>query len=142
VARWREQARVDYLEWTKPAPNPARFSSPKSSPGCAIGFRRMRSSQRRGQFRRLDFALLSLSGAAHAGRAQQRFDGYGVPRASRRKVAHPERVVVSINGDGDFLMNGQELATAVRTNCRSFSSSQQRHVRHDRFLNSNAPAAF
>ena len=40
--------------------------------------------------------------------------GYGVPAGVAAKVAHPERVVVSINGDGDFLMNGQELATAVQ----------------------------
>ena len=26
---------------------------------------------------------------------------------------YPDRRVVSINGDGDFLMNGQEFATAV-----------------------------
>jgi len=40
--------------------------------------------------------------------------GYGVPAGIAAKLAHPERVVVSINGDGDFLMNGQELATAVQ----------------------------
>ena len=40
--------------------------------------------------------------------------GYGVPAGVAAKVAHPERMVVSINGDGDFLMNGQELATAVQ----------------------------
>src|SRR5258708_12424344 len=40
--------------------------------------------------------------------------GYGVPAGVAAKVAHPERVVVSINGDGDFLMNGQEIATAVQ----------------------------
>jgi acetolactate synthase-1/2/3 large subunit len=27
---------------------------------------------------------------------------------------HPDRVVLSVNGDGCFLMNGQELATAMR----------------------------
>src|ERR1700759_5843119 len=30
------------------------------------------------------------------------------------KAIHPERPVVAINGDGDFLMNGQELATAAQ----------------------------
>jgi acetolactate synthase-1/2/3 large subunit len=30
------------------------------------------------------------------------------------KRLHPERRVISINGDGDFLMNGQEFATAVQ----------------------------
>ncbi|MFF8800099.1 MULTISPECIES: thiamine pyrophosphate-binding protein [unclassified Methylobacterium] len=40
--------------------------------------------------------------------------GYGVPAAVAMKRLHPERIVVSINGDGDFLMNGQEFATAVQ----------------------------
>jgi acetolactate synthase-1/2/3 large subunit len=39
--------------------------------------------------------------------------GYAVPAAIAAKFAHPGRVVVSWNGDGCFLMNGQELATAV-----------------------------
>ena len=40
--------------------------------------------------------------------------GYGVPSAVTAKLLHPERVVVSWNGDGCYLMNGQELATAVQ----------------------------
>ena len=40
--------------------------------------------------------------------------GYGVPAAVAAKLVHPDRVVVSWNGDGCFLMNGQELATAVQ----------------------------
>ncbi len=40
--------------------------------------------------------------------------GYGVPAAIAAKLAHPERVVVSVSGDGCFLMCAQELATAVR----------------------------
>jgi acetolactate synthase-1/2/3 large subunit len=40
--------------------------------------------------------------------------GYGVPAAVAAKVVHPDRVVLSWNGDGCFLMNGQELATAVQ----------------------------
>ena len=40
--------------------------------------------------------------------------GYGVPAAVAMKRLHPGRIVVSINGDGDFLMNGQEFATAVQ----------------------------
>lgn len=38
--------------------------------------------------------------------------GYGVPSGVAAKVAMPDRIVVSFNGDGDFLMCGQELATA------------------------------
>ncbi|NVO17376.1 MAG: thiamine pyrophosphate-binding protein [Rhodoplanes sp.] len=40
--------------------------------------------------------------------------GYAVPSAIAMKRLHPRRTVVSVNGDGDFLMNGQEFATAVQ----------------------------
>jgi acetolactate synthase-1/2/3 large subunit len=40
--------------------------------------------------------------------------GYGVPAAVAMQRLHPDRLVISINGDGDFLMNGQEFATAVQ----------------------------
>ena len=40
--------------------------------------------------------------------------GYGVPAAIAAKIAQPHRTVVAFAGDGDFLMNGQELATAVQ----------------------------
>jgi acetolactate synthase-1/2/3 large subunit len=40
--------------------------------------------------------------------------GYGVPAAVAAKAICPQRLVVSWNGDGCFLMNGQELATAVQ----------------------------
>ena len=39
--------------------------------------------------------------------------GYGLPAAIAAKLVHPERTVVCLAGDGDFLMTGQELATAV-----------------------------
>ena len=40
--------------------------------------------------------------------------GYGVPAAIAAKIARPERTVVCFSGDGDFLMCGQELATAIQ----------------------------
>jgi acetolactate synthase I/II/III large subunit len=40
--------------------------------------------------------------------------GYGVPAAVAAKRLHPDRPVVCFSGDGDFLMNGQEFATAVQ----------------------------
>ncbi len=39
--------------------------------------------------------------------------GYGVPAAIAAKLTFPDRQVVSVSGDGCFLMNGQELATAA-----------------------------
>jgi acetolactate synthase-1/2/3 large subunit len=40
--------------------------------------------------------------------------GYGVPAALGAKRLLPERTVVAFAGDGDFLMTGQEFATAVQ----------------------------
>jgi acetolactate synthase-1/2/3 large subunit len=40
--------------------------------------------------------------------------GYGVPAAVAAKIAAPHRTVLNFAGDGDFMMNGQELATAVQ----------------------------
>ena len=40
--------------------------------------------------------------------------GYGLPAAIAAKLAHPTRPVVNFQGDGCFLMTGQELATAVQ----------------------------
>ncbi|HTQ77737.1 MAG TPA: thiamine pyrophosphate-binding protein [Burkholderiales bacterium] len=40
--------------------------------------------------------------------------GYAVPAAIAAKLAAPGRTVVAVAGDGDFLMTGQELATAVQ----------------------------
>lgn len=40
--------------------------------------------------------------------------GYGVPAAIAAKLENPQRCVVSFAGDGCFLMNGQEFATAVQ----------------------------
>jgi len=40
--------------------------------------------------------------------------GYGVPAAIAASLVHPDRIVVCFSGDGDFMMNGQELATAMQ----------------------------
>jgi acetolactate synthase-1/2/3 large subunit len=40
--------------------------------------------------------------------------GYGVPAAVAAKLVRPKRTVVCFAGDGDFLMSGQELATAFQ----------------------------
>ena len=56
------------------------------------------------RFRRLDGHIAPTSASM----------GYGVPAAVAMQRLHPERLVLSVNGDGDFLMNGQEFATAVQ----------------------------
>lgn len=42
--------------------------------------------------------------------------GFAVPRAVAAKLARPDRRVLAATGDGAFLMNSQELETAVREN--------------------------
>jgi acetolactate synthase-1/2/3 large subunit len=40
--------------------------------------------------------------------------GAGLPAAIAAKLVHPERKVVAICGDGGFMMNSQEMETAIR----------------------------
>ena len=56
------------------------------------------------RFRRFGTQLAPTSGSM----------GFGVPAAVAAKRAHPARMVVAFAGDGCFLMNGQEFATAVQ----------------------------
>ena len=42
--------------------------------------------------------------------------GFGLPAAMGAKVAHPDTLVIDIDGDGSILMNIQELATCVCEN--------------------------
>jgi acetolactate synthase-1/2/3 large subunit len=44
--------------------------------------------------------------------------GYGLPAAVAAGLRHPDRVVVCVAGDGDFLMYPQELATAAQYGAR------------------------
>jgi len=57
------------------------------------------------------------AGLQHHGRTQlaptSGAMGYGLPAAVAAALLHPERTVVNLAGDGDFLMTGQELATAT-----------------------------
>ena len=56
-------------------------------------------------------------GLQHVGRTQlaptSGAMGYGVPAAIAAALLEPDRTVINIAGDGDFLMTGQELATAT-----------------------------
>jgi acetolactate synthase-1/2/3 large subunit len=60
--------------------------------------------------------FVQYPGLQHHGRTQLACTsgamGYGLPAAVGAALLHPERTVVNVAGDGDFLMNGQELATA------------------------------
>ena len=58
-----------------------------------------------------------LPGLQHFGRTQLAPSsgamGYGLPAAVAAALLYPQRFVLNLAGDGDFLMTGQELATAT-----------------------------
>ena len=112
--RWAEEAHADYLTSLEPLPAPGELNLSEvmralrqrlqeaailcnGAGNFAVWAHRFHS------FRRYRTQLAPTSGAM----------GYGVPAAIAAKVVHPERTVVCIAGDGDFLMSGQELATAA-----------------------------
>jgi acetolactate synthase-1/2/3 large subunit len=112
---WREQARADYLEWTKPAPIPGKVQLAEivawmreKLPRDAI------IANGAGNFAGWISRFYRYPGLRTQVAPTNGSMGYGVPAGIAAKVAQPERLVVSVNGDGDFLMNGQELATAVQ----------------------------
>ena len=112
---WREQARTEYLQWTEPAANPGKVQMAEIV--CWLRDRLPRDAivaNGAGNFagwisRYYRYPALRTQVAPTNGSM-----GYGVPAGIAAKVAHPGRTVVSITGDGDFLINGQELATAVQ----------------------------
>jgi acetolactate synthase I/II/III large subunit len=116
--RWRAQvasARSDFEAWTTPKPMPGKLQMGDVMrhlndhlPVDAILTNGAGNYtvwlHRYYRYRGFRTQLAPTSGAM----------GYGVPAAVAAKLVHPARVVVSFSGDGCFLMNGQELATAVQ----------------------------
>ena len=118
--KWRDQsqsARADYEAWQAPVTIPGRvqmfevmkYLNAKLPPDAILtnGAGNYATWLHR-YYRYRDFKtqLAPTSGAM----------GYGAPAAVAAKIIDPKRVVVSFSGDGCFLMNGQELATAVQYN--------------------------
>jgi len=112
---WTASAHADYLEWTKPKVIPGKVQLwdivdflKRRLPDDAIltnGAGNYATWLHRFyQHRTFRTQLAPTSGAM----------GYGVPSAIAAKIVHPGRMVVSWNGDGCFLMCGQELATAAQ----------------------------
>ena len=116
--RWHtelEAARSDYLAFAEPTPIPGPLQL-----GEIMGWLRQRLPadaiicngagnyaawvHRYYHYRRFRTQLAPTNGSM----------GYGVPAAVAAKLIHPERTVIAFAGDGCFLMNGQELATAVQ----------------------------
>jgi acetolactate synthase I/II/III large subunit len=114
-AAWTEAARTNYLAWVRPWPAPGRVDLAQAMVAMRerLGDDAIVASgagnysawvHRFFQFRRHGTQLAPKSGAM----------GFGLPAALAAKVVHPDRAVVAVAGDGDFLMCGQELATAVQ----------------------------
>ena len=70
--------------------------------------------------------FLRYRGLQHHGRTQlaptSGAMGYGLPAAVAAALLQPGRQVVNLAGDGDFLMTGQEMATATGYGARSLLS--------------------
>jgi acetolactate synthase-1/2/3 large subunit len=112
---WLADARADYAAWRVPRAQPGTLDYPRcvlhmdaTLPPDAIltnGAGNFATPVHRfHRHRRHKTQLAPTSGAM----------GYGVPAAIAAKLCHPERVVIAVTGDGDFMMTGQELATAVQ----------------------------
>ena len=119
---WQKQARTaheEYLAWNKPLPMPGALHYgeviawlSQNLPEDAIvtngagNFASWlhRHFQYRGWQGGWRTQLAPTSGSM----------GYSVPAAVAAKIAAPARTVVAIAGDGEFLMNGQEFATAMQ----------------------------
>jgi acetolactate synthase-1/2/3 large subunit len=108
-------ARADYLAWSEQAPaNPGRvqlseimFAIRRRSPDGIFTNGAGNFSIWVGRFlrfRRVEQQLGPTSGSM----------GFGLPAAIAAQRLFPKRTVVCFAGDGDFLMNGQEFATAVQ----------------------------
>jgi acetolactate synthase-1/2/3 large subunit len=114
-AAWLEEARADYLRTLEPVPAPGalnlseairilRERLPADTIVCNGAGNFATWPHRFWQYTRYRTQLAPTSGAM----------GYGVPAAIAAKIVEPDRTVVCFAGDGDFLMSGQELATAAR----------------------------
>jgi acetolactate synthase-1/2/3 large subunit len=112
---WRDGLRQAYDAWQKPVtpPGPLNMSEivrrlRERLPDEAIftnGAGNFATWLHRfNRFRRLGTQAAPTSGSM----------GYGFPAAVAAKLRWPDRPVVCFAGDGDFLMTGQELATAVQ----------------------------
>ena len=112
---WVEGARADYLKTLEPVPSPGTLNMsevmavlrerlPEDTIVCSGAGNFAVWPHRFWQFTRYRTQLAPTSGAM----------GYGVPAAIAAKIVEPGRTVVCFAGDGDFLMSGQELATAVQ----------------------------
>ena len=117
-AKWRagtEAARNSYLSYIEPKPLPGKLqygdivkglreTLPADAIICNGAGNFATWVHRYYQYRDFRTQLAPTNGSM----------GYGVPAAIAAKIAEPHRTVVAFAGDGDFLMTGQEMATAMQ----------------------------
>jgi acetolactate synthase-1/2/3 large subunit len=115
---WKERtaaARKEFLEWTEPRPMPGQvqygevirwLSDRLPEDAIVAGGAGNFAGWLHRHFRYKGFRtqLGSTNGSM----------GYGYPAAVAAKLAKPDRSVFALCGDGDFLMTGQEIATAAQ----------------------------
>jgi len=112
---WRAEARADYEAFAAPIPaeGPVNMSEIVSYLSgvtaadaiiCSGAGNFAAWLARFYKHRRIHTQLAPISGGM----------GFGLPAAVGAKLAFPEREVICFCGDGDFLMCGQDLATAMR----------------------------
>jgi len=110
-----EAARREFLEWTEPRPMPGevqygeviRWLSDRLPEDAIIAGGAGNFAgwlHRHFRYKGFRTQLGSTNGSM----------GYGYPAAVAAKLAEPGRTVFALCGDGDFLMTGQEIATAVQ----------------------------
>ena len=117
-AQWAARttrAREEYLAWSTPQPMPGKLqyaevvqwlsqNLPEDAIVCGGAGNFSGWVHRYFRYKGFRTQLGSTNGSM----------GCGLPAAVAAKLAAPERTVVAITGDGDFLMTGQELATAAQ----------------------------
>jgi acetolactate synthase-1/2/3 large subunit len=117
-AKWAarsRQAREDYLAWRQVLPMPGKLqygevvrwldeNLPEDAIVCGGAGNFSGWVHRYFRYKGFRTQLGSTNGSM----------GCGLPAAVAAKLAAPQRTVVAITGDGDFLMTGQELATAAQ----------------------------
>jgi acetolactate synthase I/II/III large subunit len=112
-SEWRRAARKGYLDFIQPTDMPGDVNLAEivvhlsqTLPEDAIMINCAGNNSgwvhRFFQYRGYGSQIVATSGSM----------GYGVPAAVAAKLVYPERTVVSFNGDGCFMMLGQEIATA------------------------------
>lgn len=116
---WCERVRKHQVKWSTPPAGELTDESPAH----------MASLMRELIGRLEDDALVTFGAGEHTNWAHRYFPtrgyasmisarngsmGYSVPSAVAASLEYPGRQVISIAGDGEFLMNAQELATATQ----------------------------